>query len=51
MSFRLILSPEAEEQLASLYQYIADAASLETADDYTEAITALPQRRGRGEKR
>jgi len=28
MSYRVIFTPEAEEQLAALYRYIAEAASL-----------------------
>lgn len=38
MSRRVVFSPEAEEQLAELYRYIAAAASPETAARYTEAI-------------
>ena len=38
MSRRVVFSPEAEEQLADLYHYIAAAASPETAARYTEAI-------------
>lgn len=38
MTFRIVFSPEAEEQLAALYNYIADAASPDTAAKYTEAI-------------
>ena len=38
MSFRVVFSPEAEEQLTALYNYIADAASSEIADGYVEAI-------------
>ena len=40
MSCRLVFSPEAEEQLAALYAYIADAASPDIAARYTEAIVA-----------
>lgn len=40
MSFRLVFSPEAEEQLAALYGYIATAASPDTAARYTEAIVS-----------
>lgn len=38
MSFNVIFSPEAEEQLAALYGYIADAASPDIAAQYTGAI-------------
>ena len=38
MSRRVAFSPEAEEQLADLYHYIAVGASPETAARYTEAI-------------
>ena len=38
MSYRVVFSPEAEEQLAALYSYIAAAASPEIAARYTEAI-------------
>lgn len=38
MSYRVIFSPEAEEQLAALYIHIADAASPDIAARYTEAI-------------
>lgn len=38
MSYRVAFSPEAEEQLAALYSYIAAAASPEIAVRYTEAI-------------
>lgn len=40
MSFRVIFSPEAEEQLAALYRYIAQAASPDIAARYTEAIVS-----------
>ena len=40
MSYRVVFSPEAEEQLAALYAYIAAAASPEIAARYTEAIMA-----------
>ena len=40
MSRRVVFSPEAEEQLAELYHYIAAAASPETAARYTEAISS-----------
>ena len=34
----VVFSPEAEEQLAELYRYIATASSPETAARYTDAI-------------
>jgi plasmid stabilization system protein ParE len=37
MSYRVIFSPEAEEQLVALYRYIADAASFDIAARYTRA--------------
>jgi len=38
MRYRVVFTPEAEEQLLALYGYIADAASSDTAALYTEAI-------------
>jgi len=38
MHYAVVFSPEALEQLESLYQYIADAASPEIAYRYTNAI-------------
>ena len=38
MSYRVVFSPEAEEQLAALNSYIAAAASPDIAARYTEAI-------------
>lgn len=38
MNFRIVFTPEAEEQLVTLYRFIADAASPDTAAKYTEAI-------------
>jgi len=38
MSYRVVFSPEAEEQLAVLYGYIATAASPDIAARYTGAI-------------
>lgn len=38
MIYRVVFSPEAEEQLAALYCYIAAAASPDIAVRYTEAI-------------
>lgn len=40
MTYRIVFSPEAEEQLAALYRYIAAAASPDVAARYTEAIVA-----------
>jgi toxin ParE1/3/4 len=41
MSHRVVFSPEAEEQLAALYGYIAAAASPDIAARYTEAIVSF----------
>ncbi|MDP2883223.1 MAG: type II toxin-antitoxin system RelE/ParE family toxin [Azonexus sp.] len=38
MSYRVVFSPEAVEQLAALYGYIAAAASPDIAARYTDAI-------------
>lgn len=38
MPYTVIFTPEAQEQLAALYRYIAAAASPETAERYTNAI-------------
>ena len=38
MNYRVVFSPEAEEQLAALYRYIAAAASADIAARYTDAI-------------
>ncbi|MFA5730880.1 MAG: type II toxin-antitoxin system RelE/ParE family toxin [Acidithiobacillus sp.] len=38
MNYRVAFSPEAQEQLADLYRYIAEAASPNIAAQYTEAI-------------
>lgn len=38
MSYRIVFSPEAEDQLVALYSYIAAAASPDIAARYTEAI-------------
>jgi toxin ParE1/3/4 len=40
MNYRVVFSPEAEEQLAVLYRYIAAAASPEIAARHTEAIVS-----------
>ena len=38
MNYRVVFSPEAEEQLAALFRYIAAAASPQVAARYTNAI-------------
>jgi toxin ParE1/3/4 len=38
MSYRVVFSPEAEEQLVALYGYIAVAAAPSIAAKYTKAI-------------
>ncbi|MCK9381060.1 MAG: type II toxin-antitoxin system RelE/ParE family toxin [Sulfuritalea sp.] len=38
MKYRVIFSPEAEEQLAELFHYIAEAASPSIAERYINAI-------------
>jgi plasmid stabilization system protein ParE len=40
MPYAVVFTPEAEEQLAELYQYIRDEASSEIALRYTSAIVA-----------
>lgn len=40
MSYPVVFSPEAEEQLVALYRYIAEAASPDIAARYTEAIVS-----------
>ncbi|MDP2369245.1 type II toxin-antitoxin system RelE/ParE family toxin [Rhodoferax sp.] len=40
MIYRVVFSPEAEEQLAKLYRYIAAGASPGIAARYTEAIVS-----------
>ncbi|MFU2485928.1 type II toxin-antitoxin system RelE/ParE family toxin [Thauera sp. WH-1] len=40
MSYSIVFSPEAQEQLVELYRYIARAASPETAARYTDAIVS-----------
>ena len=39
-SYAVVFAPEAEDQLAELYRYIAAKASPETAARYTDAIMA-----------
>ncbi len=38
MRYTVVFTPEAQEQLAALYRYIAGAASPEIAERYTSAI-------------
>lgn len=40
MSYHVVFSPEAEEQLVALYRYIAAAASPNIAARYTQAIVS-----------
>lgn len=40
MKYRVVFSPEALEQIATLYQYIAVEASPDIAARYTEAIVS-----------
>lgn len=40
MNYRVVSSPEAQEQLAELYRHIAEAASPVIAARYTEAIVS-----------
>jgi toxin ParE1/3/4 len=40
MSYRVVFTPEAEEQLIALYSYIAAAASPDIAARYTDAIVS-----------
>ena len=40
MSYRVVFSPEAEEQLVALYGYIAAAASPDIAARYTDGIVS-----------
>jgi plasmid stabilization system protein ParE len=40
-NFRVVFSPEAQEQLELLYLYIAEAAAPVTAARYTEIVTRL----------
>ena len=55
MSHRVVFSPEAQEQITSLYRYIADAASPSVAARYAEAIVSYCEGLGlfplRGTKR
>jgi hypothetical protein len=38
VTHRVVFAPEAEDQLAALYRYIASASSADIADQFTEAI-------------
>jgi toxin ParE1/3/4 len=40
VSYRVVFTPEAEEQLAELYHYIAETSSPDVAARYTDAIIA-----------
>ena len=40
MQYHVVFAPEAQEQLAALYRYIATAASPEIAERYTSAIVS-----------
>lgn len=40
MTYRVVFSPEAQEQLAELFRYIAEAASPGIAKRYTDAIVS-----------
>ncbi|MGK2952081.1 MAG: type II toxin-antitoxin system RelE/ParE family toxin [Thiobacillus sp.] len=40
MSCRVVFTPEAQEQIAELYHYIAEAVSPNIAARYTEAIVS-----------
>lgn len=40
MNYRVVFSPEAEEQFVALYGHIAAAASPDIAGRYTEAIVS-----------
>ena len=44
MPHTVVFSPEAEEHLVELYRYVAQAASPETAAEFTEAIVAHCER-------
>jgi plasmid stabilization system protein ParE len=40
MPYTVVFTPEAEEQLAAIYRYIAAKASPETAERYTSALVS-----------
>jgi plasmid stabilization system protein ParE len=40
VSYRVVLTPEAEAQLDSLYEYVAGETSIDVATRYVEAILA-----------
>lgn len=41
MTYRVVFSPEAADQIAALYRYIAERASPEIASRYTEGIVGF----------
>lgn len=43
-TYTVIFSPEAEEQLASLYRYLAFEASPKIAEKYTDAVVSYCER-------
>jgi toxin ParE1/3/4 len=43
MTYRVIFTPEAQEQLVSIFRYIAQAASPTIAERYTNAIVTYCQ--------
>lgn len=43
-TYTVIFSPEAEEQLASLYRYLAVEASPKIAEKYTDAVVSYCER-------
>lgn len=55
MRYKVVFTPEAEEQLAELYRYIATSASPERAAQFTNSIVdyceSLEQFPSRGNKR
>lgn len=51
MEYQVVFAPEAEEQLAALYRYIAEAATpnmalsyTESVVDYCESLSLFPER-------
>lgn len=40
MNYRVVFSPQAQEQLVELYRYISEAASRDVAARYTDAIVS-----------
>ena len=51
MNPSVVFPPEAEDQLAELYRYIAAAGSAEVAARYTEAIVAYCEELAAGQAR